>query len=62
MDGGGVTTLFLNFRLFLAIWGSFTVTTGMEEGLLLHEICGDFRKRNPIPLEQGQGHSKFGDK
>lgn len=62
MDGGGVTTPLLNFRLFLAIWGSFAVTTGMEDGFLLNEICGDFRKRNPIPLEQSQGRSKFGDK
>jgi len=42
VDGGGVATLLLGFRLFLAFWGNFDVIVGMGAGFLLYEMLRGF--------------------
>lgn len=42
VDGDGVAVLLLGFRLFLAFWGNFDISTGMGVGFSLCEMLGGF--------------------
>lgn len=61
VDGDEVALLLLGFRLFLAFCSSFDVNVAMGVGFSLYEILRVFLEKIPIPLEQSQVHSRFGE-